>query len=203
MSELLETINILREKQELTDKFFDIIKNFLVLLKKNKNRYKYTDYCVMHINELIRHENISMYKCIVFILLTIYNEQVKFNYDSNDVTTQNFENEIIKKSIEVLKDKNILSHIIVKINNILSSKIDNETIIKYKKTFGNDIIINYENVKVIGNNNIKYVYENFNKIKQLLKFCKIENPEFTKWKEEFYDVEEYLFCMYYFTCVRV
>ena len=64
-----------------------------------------------------------------------------------------------------------------------------------------------DNIDEICDNNIGSVYKNINNIKKLFKFTnKYEyEPEFTEWTKitEFYDIEEYLFCMCHYNNIEL
>lgn len=203
---LMKTMDIAQKKQKLYQDFYEILNIFLVLLQKDNNDYKHNDFHINEINEHIinidpnqeSNSNTKMYKCIVFMLMTIYHEKKNCRRHLKDEHAKKFENEIIEKSIELLKNGEITNHIVIKINKILSKRIDDMFFIAHDNMYGGNISVNYEIIEELGDYNIKKIYENINNVKRLLDFSEDKSPEFSKWKQEIHDIEEYLFCMHYY-----
>lgn len=127
--------------------------------------------------------------------MAIYNENLKYrHYMTKDKEFKHTEKEIINELIFILSNDNILDHIIIKINDILSINLE-EHYHKYKEHYGCELSINYNIITEINSENIKDIYENFHKIKRLIILSKLEESYDM---EEINEIDNCLFCLFYY-----
>ena len=195
MITLLDVTNNMIQTQELYILFFITINKFLKLLQIQNNIYKDTNFYIEHINELLSEEKLSLRKCSIFIIMAIYNENLKYrHYMTKDKEFKHTKKEIINELIFILSNDNILDHIIIKINDILSINFE-EHYHKYKEHYGCELSINYNIITEINSENIKDIYENFHKIKRLSILSKLEESYDM---EEINEIDNCLFCLFYY-----
>ena len=195
MITLLDLTNNMIQTQQLYVLFFITINNFLKLLQTQNNIYKDTNFYIEHINELLSEDKLSLTKSSIFIIMAIYNENLKYrHYMTKDKNFKHTEREIINKLIFILSNDNLLDHIIIKINNILSINFQ-EHYHKYKEHYACELNINYNIITKINSENIKDIYENFHKIKRLIILSKLEESYDM---EEINEIDNCLFCLFYY-----
>ena len=192
---ILEATNNAINIQDIYSLFSTVINKFFKLLRPENNSYKHTDYYIAYINDLLKEDNISITKCVTFIIMTIYHESLKNRFRINYKNSRSFEKDIINDAVCILENDINLQYIIKKINYILSSINLENYYDKYKEFFGCELSINYDNITEINNNNIKNIYENFHKIKRLVTLFKLN----VYCNEEIDEIDDYLFCLFYYS----
>jgi hypothetical protein len=170
-----------------------IITQFMTLLEEGNNDYKHGMYYKTYLNKLMDDDMLNN-DVIVFILKTIYEEQGKCRYHTNNKIEKAYETIIIKEALSLLTKQENLNDLINKINTILNIKIEDQIIETYKQKFAiSELTINYEEISEINFENIKDVYEKFNRIARIKEYGDLDNS--------YKNINDYLFCMYYFGCV--
>jgi hypothetical protein len=192
---ILQDTNNAINIQDTYSLFSTVINNFLKLLRPENNSYKHTDYYITYFNDLLKEDNISITKCVIFIIMTIYHESLTNRFRTNYKNSRSFEKDIINDAVRILENDINLQYIIKKINNILSSINLENYYDKYEEFFGCELLINYDNITEINNDNIKNIYENFHKIKRLVTLFKLN----VYCNEEINEIDDYLFCLFYYS----
>jgi len=194
MITISDVTNSVITTQELYLLFFITVNKFLKLLQPEITIYKGADYYINHINELMKEENMSIRKCCIFIIMTIYNENLSYRHYINNNKNRHIEKEIINEIIFILSNDTILVHVINKINNFLSINLENYYHY-YSKHYGSELTINYDIITEINNQNIKDIYENFHKLKRLIILSKLQESYDM---DEIHEIDNYLFCLFYY-----
>jgi hypothetical protein len=195
MITITDVINNTTNKEQQYGLFFIILNKFLNLLQDQNNIYKNKDFCIDTINNLIKEDNLSIRNCSTFIIMSIYNENLTQYHNINNKQTKLIEKEIINNLVYILSQNAVLVHVIEIINNILLVNFE-EYYDKYKEYYGCEININYNAIVEINDKNIKDVYENFHKIKRLILIAKLEETFDMK---EINEIDNCLFCLFYYT----
>jgi hypothetical protein len=193
MTTLSDVTNSMIVIQELYILFFITVNKFLKLLQNQHDIYKHTDFYIHHINELLKEDKLSISKCCIFMIMTIYNENLSYRYQNNK-KNRHIEKEIINEIIFILSNDTILVHFIKKINDILSVNLENYYH-KYEEYYGCQLNINYNIITEIKSENIKDIYENFHKTKRLIM---LSNLQETYDMEDIDEIDNYLFCLFYY-----
>ena len=203
MSELNTSMNnclgksFINKQKELYILFFDVYENFLELIGNTINCYVNSVLYFENIEKMIKKKKFSIVDCVVFILVSIYNERIKYlNNEKNNVAIE-LEKIIISKSLFILWNDIIIEEMIEKINIALKFMIEEKYHVINKEKYGVEIIIDYTELKDINNNNIENVYNNFGNYNHLNNLRKKNSEEYIFKLFDNYDT--YLFCLYYYS----
>ena len=203
MSELNTSMNnclgksFINKQKELYILFFDVYENFLELIGNKINCYVNSVLYFENIEKMIKKKKFSIVDCVVFILVSIYNERIKYLNNANNNVAIELEKIIISKSLFILWNDIIIEEMIEKINIALKFMIEEKYHVINKEKYGVEIIIDYTELKDINNNNIENVYNNFGNYNHLNNLRKKNSEEYIFKLFDNYDT--YLFCLYYYS----
>ncbi len=203
MSELNTSMNnclgksFINKQKELYILFFDVYENFLELIGNTINCYVNSVLYFENIEKMIKKKKFSIVDCVVFILVSIYNERIKYLNNENKNVAIELEKIIISKSLFILWNDIIIEEMIEKINIALKFIIEEKYHVINKEKYGVEIIIDYTELKDINNNNIENVYNNFGNYNHLNNLRKKNSEEYIFKLFDNYDT--YLFCLYYYS----
>ena len=203
MSELNTSMNnclgksFINKQKELYILFFDVYENFLELIGNTINCYVNSVLYFENIEKMIKKKKFSIVDCVVFILVSIYNERIKYLNNENNNVAIELEKIIISKSLFILWNDIIIEEMIEKINIALKFMIEEKYHVINKEKYGVEIIIDYTELKDINNNNIENVYNNFGNYNHLNNLRKKNSEEYIFKLFDNYDT--YLFCLYYYS----
>ena len=175
----------------MNHQFISIRENFVKLLKDGNNSYKYVRQYREKINKYIEEDVEPILNQLLYILLTIYSEQTKCRFHTNDDKAEKIEKIIIMDAVKILKEEKYKKQKIVEINEILINKIDDKYFSIYKNKYGLPANINADKITEITDKNVKDIYTNFNNIRKLLEPIEHLNHNLK-------EIDDYLFCLYYF-----
>jgi hypothetical protein len=193
----------------IREKFLLIRKEFIRLLELQNNSYKYVTYYIQKMNKYIEAEDESgiwKYKhsisaCdeidatileqLLYMLTVIYEEKGKTRYHSNDEIASKIEKPIVVDAMKILKDDKYKYEKIREINEVVTKEIDESYFDIYKSKYGYKTSVNSDAIAEITDETVTDIYTNFHQIKILL-----EPTE--KLNEKHKQVDNYLFCLYYF-----
>jgi hypothetical protein len=170
--------------------FISIRENFVKLLKDGNNSYKYVRQYREKINKYIEDEE-PILKQLLYMLVTIYSEKEKCRFHTNDDIAEKIERVIIQDALKILKENKYKEQKIVEINEILIKEIDEFYFLIYKNKYGLTANINVNKITEITEENIKDIYTNFYNLRKLLEPTERLN-------ENLKEIDDYLFCLYYF-----
>jgi hypothetical protein len=183
--------------------FLSIRERFVTLLETENNSYKYVRYYRLQINkfinedeenDLLNHVQLSDARILhqlLYMMMSIYAEIGKTRYHSNDSIALILEKDINADIIKILKEAKYKDQKIVEINEIITRDIDETYFEIYKSQYGYRPSINADVVMEITNENVEQVYTNFHCVKRILEPTERLN-------EKHKEIEDYLFCLYYF-----
>ena len=184
-------------------KFLSIRKRFVTLLEEGNNSYKYVKYYRLQINkyinedeenELFNHIQLSdarILQQLLYMMMMIYSEKGKTRYHSNDEIAGNLERDIYVDIIKILKEDKYMGQKIVEINEIVTTEIPEIYFVIHEKHYGYRMNVNTDAITEITDENVEQVYTNFHCVKIILEPSKRLN-------EKYKEIEDYLFCLYYF-----
>lgn len=175
--------------------FISIRENFVKLLKDGNNSYKYVRQYREKINKYMEEDETNdstILKQLIYMLLVIYSEKEKCRFHTNDDIAAKIEKVIVADAIKILKEDKYKQQKIVEINEIVTNKKDNFYFYIYKNKYGIPANINTDKITEITDENVKDIYINLNIVKKLLEPTERLN-------ENLKQIDDYLFCLYYFT----
>jgi hypothetical protein len=143
------------------------------------------------------------------MLLVIYSEKEKCRFHTNDDIAAKIEKDIITDALKILKEDKYKDQKIIEINELIKTvsvepcaktvsvepcakTIDKSYFLIYERKYGFPANINTNEITEITDENARDIYTNFNTIKKLLELTEDQN-------EKYKEIEDYLFCLYYFS----
>lgn len=183
--------------------FLSIRERFVTLLEAGNNSYKYVRYYRLQINkfinedeenELLNYVQLSdarILQQLLYMMMAIYAEIGKCRYHLNDAIASRLEKDINADAIKILKEDKYKDQKIVEINEIITREIEESDFAAYDKQYGYRPSININAITEITNENVEQVYTNFHCVKSIL----VPRDTFD---EKYKEIEDYLFCLYYF-----